>query len=344
LAQLNAAVLPYLKGDVTPSLEQLYAVAQSTHCGGSVGGCISKVADRWQDAFPGTRAASVAAVGVKLKLLKPKGHAMVAEGVYPQPPPKCQKHALILRHMILYMFQQKVIAPITPTEAASTLQPPMYHRIWLRPKKADGDGNPAVAIREQNWERLRQILAAWRAIISLNKGVNNYGIAQKFKAGTSRHAIRLIRTGDMLAYVDVKDAFWNVPLHAIYSILCAFWIQDPVLHLLAPNGWKPLTLLFGLWCAPREFVMQLKPCLGLTLQWGMRLSELMDDILMAARSVHQSLQHSMCMLLCLRHFGWVLKMVKLALIPSQIRVYGGWLLSTALRVRVDVPPSKWASQ
>ena len=343
MAQLHSAVAPYLDASKTPSLEQLAHVAVSTHSG-PVGGCISKVASRWAEAFPGSRAADVALNGVKLKLLVPKGQVMQSEGTFPQPPPHSKKAALILRHTILRMYRQGVCTPMTRKEATGMAQPPMYHRVWLREKKSDGDGDPDLAIKQQDWDRLAKILKAWRMIISLNLGVNKFGLAQKFKGRTATHAVQLLRTGDVMVYVDVEDAYYNVPLNKLYSRLCAFWMDDPVLRQLAPWGWKLLTLMFGLWSAPRDFILQLRAVLGLTLSWGIRLSDLMDDILLAATTVEQSLQHSMVLLLVLRHFNWRIKLEKLALIPSQVRDYGGWRISTMHCVEIDLPQQKWIKQ
>ena len=233
---LQSVVRPYLTGAFTPTLEVLGEVAMSTHCG-DVGGCISRVADHWAEAFgASSRAASVAKDGVKLKLLRPKGTVMTAEGTFPQPPPRDQKSALILRHTILRMERQGVCKPMTAAEALHHPQPPLYHRVWLRAKKADGDGDPAKAIQAQDWNRLWKILKAWRMIISLNLGVNKYGLAQKFAGRTVRHAIRMLRTGDLLVYVDIEDAYYNVPLHELFSRLCAFWLDGPALRRRAPWG------------------------------------------------------------------------------------------------------------
>jgi hypothetical protein len=344
-------VAPYLKGTASCSPEQLMVVAASSHVG-PVGGCLQRCADRWDDAFPGkpgvpSRAADVARNGVRLSLVTPlDGKPLRSSGQFPQKVPKDPNHAAIIEQAVLLMAQQKVIEPI-PKEDWDLPQPPVPHSLFLREKKSRAQphgGNMPTAIQANDSTAIRQILKAWRLIVNFKLGINKYGRAKPFQGTTARHGIQLLRRRDWMVYVDVEEAYYNVPLNKKYRNLCAFWTAHTTLHHLAPWGWRLLTLSFGLWTAPRDFVKQLKACLQLCRHWGIRLSDLVDDVLIAASSTDECLRHSMVVILTMVHFGWRVKLEKVALIPSQVREYGGKVLMTAPYVCIDTPTSKWVKQ
>jgi hypothetical protein len=327
-------------------------VAAASHVG-QVGGCIKRCADRWARAFPYTgngphrlsKPADVAANGVRLKLVK-HTPPMMASGKFPQAAPKDNNQAAIIEQAVLLMHLQGVIEPVPPPTPGAT-QHQLYHSLFLRPKKerpVPHGGSMTTAVELNCAASIRSILKAWRLIINYKLGINRYGVAQKFQGTTTRHGIQLLRTRDFMVYADVEEAYYNVPLHESCSILCGFWILLPQLRQLAPWGWRLLTLGFGLWSAPRDFVKQLKTCLGLCRKWGIRLSDLMDDVLLAASTTDQCLQHAMVMIMTLTFFGWRVKMEKLALIPSQVREYGGKVLMTSPYITIDTPHAKWMKQ
>ena len=85
-----------------------------------------------------------------------------------------------------------------------------------------------------------------------------------------------------MIYVDIEEAYYNVPLHEHYRSLCSFWLDLPILRRLAPRGVRLRTLSFGLWSAPRDFVKHLKAALALCRRCGIRLNDLVDDVLVNA--------------------------------------------------------------
>ena len=355
LEELNSSLRPLLLGHVDCSIEQLLEQAAGTHTG-PVGGCIQSRADQWDEAFPGrtpgqpSSVAKVARYGAKLRSVRKLGEDshMTSIGHFPQSAPSDPDQAAVLNEAISLMFAQHVIEPIPITETTPTnAQPPVYHQLFLREKKRASlphNGSMVTAVSLCDQIAIRQILKAWRVIVNYKLGINRYGLAKRFQGTTARHAVQMLRRNDFMIYVDIEEAYYNVPLHEHYRSLCSFWLDLPILRRLAPRGVRLRTLSFGLWSAPRDFVKQLKAALALCRRCGIRLNDLVDDVLVYAPTAMWALRHGMVLLITLRYLGWRVKMEKLALIPAQVREYGGLILATTGAVTVDAPAAKWSSQ
>ena len=87
------------------------------------------------------------------------------------------------------------------------------------------------------------------------------------------HSLKpLIKVNDFMVKIDMKDAFWSVPLHDELSRYVAFkW-----------NGvsYKVLAMLFGRAASPRVFTKVTKPVVALLRHIGIRCIIYLDDILL----------------------------------------------------------------
>ena len=100
--------------------------------------------------------------------------------------------------------------------------------IFVRPKK---DGN-------------------WRLILNLRR-LNVHVVYRKFKMDTLKTVLNLIFPNAFMASVDLRDAYFTVPIHSSHQKYLKFYWQDKLYKFKAcPNGYS---------AAPRVFTKLLKP-------------------------------------------------------------------------------------
>jgi len=90
----------------------------------------------------------------------------------------------------------------------------------------------------------------------------------------------LLRTGDWMTKVDLKDAYFMVPIHQEDRAFLKFTFQE-----------KTYQFRFGLECAPWVFTKILKPLAAQLRQLGMQLIVYIDDILILAGSRKLAREH-----------------------------------------------------
>ena len=89
-----------------------------------------------------------------------------------------------------------------------------------------------------------------RMILNL-KNLNEYISYYHFKMDTIQTALKLMRPGCFMASVDLKDAYYSVPVASEHQKFLKFvWKQEYYQFTCLPNG---------LACAPRLFTKLLKP-------------------------------------------------------------------------------------
>ena len=95
------------------------------------------------------------------------------------------------------------------------------------------------------------------------------------------HTVKaLIQQNDWMAKVDLKDAFFMVPIAQEHQHLLLFKIEMGTFHSKC--------LPFGLCTAPRVFTKVLKPAIELLRSVGIRLVIYMDDMLIMAHSTQRA--------------------------------------------------------
>ena len=91
------------------------------------------------------------------------------------------------------------------------------------------------------------------------------------------HTLRdVIKPGDWQAKVDLKDAYFAIPIHDTYKQYLRFNFQGKLYQFIC--------LPFGLSSAPWIFTKTLKPALALLQEMGVRLIGYIDDILILAET------------------------------------------------------------
>ena len=90
----------------------------------------------------------------------------------------------------------------------------------------------------------------------------------------------ILRKGDSVTKVDLRDAYFTVPIHSL---------NTPFLCFSTVSGLYQFTFLpFSLPCAPWVFTKTLKPVLTLLRKLGVRLVACIDDILILAETEEMS--------------------------------------------------------
>ena len=110
----------------------------------------------------------------------------------------------------------------------------------------------------------------YRSVINL-KALNRFIAEEHFKMEGFHMVKDLVKPHDWLAKIDLKDAYFLVPM-------------DPNHYQFLQFQWKGVTnqfqcLPFGLSCAPRTFTKLMKPMVGFLRERGVQLIIYLDDLL-----------------------------------------------------------------
>ena len=171
-----------------------------------------------------------------------------------------------------------------------SLSPGFYSRIFLVRKK-DGD---------------------WRPVFDL-KSLNQFVRKEKFKMTTPRVVTNALHHGDWVVSVDLKDAYFHIPIHKKSRHLLRFAVEtDDGLRVFQFRA-----LPFGLTSAPRVFTKVILPLGHLAHMHAVCLLQYLDDWIL--RSTDRSLlaQQTNWLLSVMRRVGLVLNVPKSHLVPTQ---------------------------
>ena len=161
-----------------------------------------------------------------------------------------------------------------------------YSSIFMVPKK-DGGQRPVI-----NLKRL------------------NYHVKSEHFKMESLHTVKsLLQKEDWMTKVDLKDAFFMVPIAKQFHHLLLFKANA--------ESFQFLCLPFGLCTAPRVFTKVLKPAVELLRSIGIRLVIYMDDMLLMANLKHLILEQTYIALFLLENLGFVINNKKSVLTPCQ---------------------------
>jgi hypothetical protein len=108
-----------------------------------------------------------------------------------------------------------------------------------------------------------------RMILNL-KPLNAHIAYHKFKMDTLRTVLRLINKGCYMANVDIRDAYYMVPIYHLHQKYLKFqWRNKLYQYTALPNGYA---------AAPRVFTKLLKPVFAHLRQKGITVMGYIDDV------------------------------------------------------------------
>ena len=144
-----------------------------------------------------------------------------------------------------------------------------------------------------------------RPVINL-KCLNQWVEASHFKMEGIATLKDLLRPGDWMVKIDLKDAYFTIPIH--FQFL-RFRVEG--------KCYQFIYLPFGLSCAPWTFTKVMKPLMTLLRSWGIRIIVYIDDMLVMARTREEAKQHMEVLVFLLEALGFIINQEKSILIPAQ---------------------------
>ena len=133
----------------------------------------------------------------------------------------------------------------------------------------------------------------------------------------------LLRQKDWMAKVDLKDAYFTVPIHKQDRDFLKFAFKNKIYRFKC--------LPFGLACAPWVFTKTLKPVAAQLRQLGVRLIVYIDDILILAETPDLARDHVIGLIYLLENLGFIVSSQKCVLEPTQKIDFLGFLVDSVSR-------------
>ena len=170
----------------------------------------------------------------------------------------------------------------------------------------------------------------YRLILNL-KSLNDHVEYHHFKMDTLQSAIRLMKQNCYMASVDLRDAYYSLPIDKEYQKFLRFvWKGKLFQFTCLPNG---------LSCAPRLFTKILKPVYATLRKKGHLNVGYIDDSYLQGDTAHQC-QTNVSDTCCLfTRLGFIIHPVKSVLKPVQCLVFLGFVLNS-INMTVCLPTEK----
>jgi hypothetical protein len=186
--------------------------------------------------------------------------------------------------------------------------PGFYSRLFTVPKK-DGSSRPVINL----------------------KPLNRFITVLSFKMASVSTVSRMIHEGDWAISIDLKDAFFHVPIHHRHRRFLRFiWRQKSYQFVSCP---------FGLNTAPSTFTRVTRPVLHWCHTQGMRVVFYLDDILLLADTHTGAVSQCHDLRRKLTRLGFRINLKKSEFTPMRRFTYLGLVWDTA-QMAVALPEDK----
>ena len=158
-----------------------------------------------------------------------------------------------------------------------------------------------------------------RMILNL-KNLNQYANKIHFKMDTLNTILKLVEKDCFMASIDLKDAYYSVPIAASYRKYLKFsWKGNLYQFTCLPNG---------LSCGPRKFTKLLKPALSDLHLRGHISSGYIDDLYLQGKTYNDCVHNVIDTVIKVDSLGLIVHPEKSAFIPSQQLVILGFVLNS----------------
>ena len=168
----------------------------------------------------------------------------------------------------------------------SQIEQYLISRLFLVPKK-EGTYRPVIDLRE----------------------LNRFIQKEHFKMEGIHLMKDLLQEGDWMVKLDLKDAYFAIPIHHEHQKYLAFRWQG--------NTYQFKCLPFGLSSAPRVFTKMMRPAIAWLRQLGCKTITYLDDNLLMAPTKEEARIQIKLMISLLEPLGFVINYQKSVLEPTQ---------------------------
>ena len=169
-----------------------------------------------------------------------------------------------------------------------------------------------------NFFLIRKKDRGYRPVINL-KTLNHFVPSMHFKPESLQILKYMMKERDCLCKIDLKNAYFTVPLDKSCRNLMKF--------LWEGNLYEFLCVCFVLRPAPRVFTKILKFPISLMHLLNMRILIYLDDILLMSQSIERLLVARDTVILLLQHLGFVINLKKSVMKPLQTIEYLGLVIN-----------------
>lgn len=159
----------------------------------------------------------------------------------------------------------------------------------------------------------------YRPVINL-RFLNEFVHYDHFKQETFKVVLELLQENDFMASIDLRDAYFSVPIHSSYQKYLKFsW-----------NGilYKFVCLPFGLRSAPFLYTKILKPVYAFFRQQNIRCSYYIDDSLDMNKDSSVCRANTVNMINTLEGLGFTINWEKSVLVPTQRIKFFGFIIDS----------------
>ena len=172
---------------------------------------------------------------------------------------------------------------------------------------------------------------SYRTILNL-KFLNKECDTKHFKMESLKQAVHMVRPGAYLASIDIKDAFYTVPIHPDHKKYLKFmWSARAHQFDAMPNGYKD---------AMRVFTKLMKPVFSNLREKGYMSIIYVDDSLLYGDTFEECLENVIITLESLQELGFIIHSKKSVLIPTQIIEFLGFIINTQNMTLTLTPKKK----
>lgn len=169
-----------------------------------------------------------------------------------------------------------------------------------------------------------------RFILNLKK-LNKYVVAPHFKMEDYRTAQRLLAQNFFMTTVDLKDAYFSIPIHPDHRKYLRFAFQNQLYEFTC--------IPFGLSVAPYCFTKLMKPIVSLLRNRGILCVNYLDDFLVLGESSQICLANTNLLVGLLESLGFIVNREKSFLTPSKCQKFLGFIFNST-NMEIELPLEK----
>ena len=169
-----------------------------------------------------------------------------------------------------------------------------------------------------------------RPVINLKK-LNQYIEYQHFKMEGIQALKSLIKKGDYMVKLDLKDAYFSLPIHKAFRKYLRFAWKGKI--------YEYQVLGFGLAVGPRYFTKTLKPVIAFLRRLGIRIVIYLDDMILLNQCSQMLMKDLTSLRWLLENLGFLINWKKSVIVPLQEIQFLGFLINS-VEMLIMLPSEK----